>query len=600
MLFIEANTMLSSRKSILIILIVLFSSISLGSVNLAEENNMIDNKIVVVSDLTPISSISIGSDDDFITYGFNGTGLESDPYLIEQFNVSDGIQIEDTTKFFEIKNCLVNFISVNNIATNTCVIKDNLLSTDAFDNNAISVGLAESTLIYNNSFLNCKGDGISVHQSPNSVINGNNFSQTVSTAIKIFSSDNVSVTSNICNEGEENGGIYIAGCDYTNITKNVCRNNYGFGIRIDGTFKSLIVADNLLENNHDGLTGNFVSAYLYSTIIYNNTFRNNGFDLYGCDNVNIFNNSFFEGYASIAGCSSITIDDNRFNAESSLEIENISSENVSVTNNVFLNAGITFLDSSLAAATEYTFENNTINGKPLLLLVNDTNKTITENLYGQIIFVSCSYITIKNHIISNSGLAIQLLYCQNITVADNILSEDMGGVSVVNCINTIISNNSLYNISGSGLRLRNSEYINISNNTITDSFIGIILGTSNSSEIKYNIIANNDYGAYLFSGSSQNSIHHNNFLNNTLQASDLGFSNTWYDPVTLEGNYWSDYSGVGTYLISGSANAEDLYPLSIEVIPVITEYDFLIGFGFLFITFLAITYPMIKRRKERI
>jgi parallel beta-helix repeat protein len=56
-----------------------------------------------------------------------------------------------------------------------------------------------------------------------------------------------------------------------------------------------------------------------------------------------------------------------------------------------------------------------------------------------------------------------------------------------------------------------------------------------------NEISSNAYGLYLLR-TSGNKLYHNNFTNNTSQASSvLSYSDTWDNGC--EGNYWSDYGG---------------------------------------------------------
>jgi hypothetical protein len=77
------------------------------------------------------------------------------------------------------------------------------------------------------------------------------------------------------------------------------------------------------------------------------------------------------------------------------------------------------------------------------------------------------------------------------------------------------------------------------------------------------LVGNGAYGIELSDDSANNVIHHNDFIangQNTLQACDNGTTNQWYDDTVLEGNYWSDYSGIGNYSIDGSAKAFDPYP----------------------------------------
>jgi hypothetical protein len=85
---------------------------------------------------------------------------------------------------------------------------------------------------------------------------------------------------------------------------------------------------------------------------------------------------------------------------------------------------------------------------------------------------------------------------------------------------------------------------------------------------------NSIYGLYIDSESDNNTVHHNSFIDNNLggssQAFDDGTNNTWFDESTLEGNYYSDYSGVGNYSIDGNANSSDTYPLTEN--PLILSY----------------------------
>jgi hypothetical protein len=85
-------------------------------------------------------------------------------------------------------------------------------------------------------------------------------------------------------------------------------------------------------------------------------------------------------------------------------------------------------------------------------------------------------------------------------------------------------------------------------------------------------------GIALETGSRNISIIENWFgPNNTQNAQDDGEENLWYGEYWQMGNYWSDYSGIGSYLIPGSAESVDLYPKSLEDAPdwedVVTTHD---------------------------
>jgi hypothetical protein len=81
------------------------------------------------------------------------------------------------------------------------------------------------------------------------------------------------------------------------------------------------------------------------------------------------------------------------------------------------------------------------------------------------------------------------------------------------------------------------------------------------STVCWNLIVNNQRGMNLESTVKYTVLYCNSFFNNSEQAIDDGTGNQWYDSKTLEGNYWSDYSGIGPYEIGGSAGANDPYPI---------------------------------------
>jgi parallel beta-helix repeat protein len=123
--------------------------------------------------------------------------------------------------------------------------------------------------------------------------------------------------------------------------------------------------------------------------------------------------------------------------------------------------------------------------------------------------------------------------------------------------NNIVSNNSY------GIRIANN-YSNIDvGNTLTTNNIsnnddwGIWLDPSNNNTVKENDISINTHGIYLLN-SSNNEIYNNNFIDNfivgddtTYQARVSGGSGNVFNLDPFGGNYWSDYSGSGSYIFTG-------------------------------------------------
>jgi parallel beta-helix repeat protein len=135
----------------------------------------------------------------------------------------------------------------------------------------------------------------------------------------------------------------------------------------------------------------------------------------------------------------------------------------------------------------------------------------------------------------------------------------------------------------------------ISGFTIQDGLVGVYIETEGN-VIEDNILRNSKYGIEIFSvgnnvvrgntitdngcgiisDTSGNRIYHNNFINNTDQAMDLG-SSTW--DYNDEGNYWSDYNGTDTnedrigdtpYVVNVTLQTCDLCPL-------VDTYTYLVG-----------------------
>jgi len=114
---------------------------------------------------------------------------------------------------------------------------------------------------------------------------------------------------------------------------------------------------------------------------------------------------------------------------------------------------------------------------------------------------------------------------------------------------------------------------------IANNTIGISMSSSDCLITLNWLISNSNYGIVMYGNedesiNSNNIIHHNDFIRNNLitkqpQAYDAGGNNLWYSKELKEGNYWSDWSGEGPYLIDGPAHSLDLYPLhnTVKTIP---------------------------------
>ncbi len=134
-----------------------------------------------------------------------------------------------------------------------------------------------------------------------------------------------------------------------------------------------------------------------------------------------------------------------------------------------------------------------------------------------------------------------------VTQHNRQIPADAGFVGVVNSTNITVKDLNLTNNDPNVLfaYTRNSiiENVNASNSRLHS---GVQLYSSSNNVLINNVLLNNRYGIYL-TGGIDNTIYHNNFINNTIQASVTWSINTWDDGYPSGGNYWSDYTGADLY-----------------------------------------------------
>ncbi|MCW3984908.1 MAG: right-handed parallel beta-helix repeat-containing protein [Candidatus Bathyarchaeota archaeon] len=197
--------------------------------------------------------------------------------------------------------------------------------------------------------------------------------------------------------------------------------------------------------------------------------------------------------------------------------------------------------------------------------------------YPSAVFVQNSTgTTLSHNIIDNSSYGIRVYYSNNSTLTDNIVIghnwADLG-IYIHWSNSCIISGNDVSG--GWAITIKGSYNSKIMDNMIfAKGKYGIRLGWSHGNLIAYNTILNAtagpphapSYGLWSSYYSTDNIIHHNNFLNNSNQAHSHNLTNIWDNGC--EGNYWSDYNGtdldgdgIGDTPYVIDVNNTDNYPL---------------------------------------
>jgi len=246
--------------------------------------------------------------------------------------------------------------------------------------------------------------------------------------------------------------------------------------------------------------------------------------------------------------------------------------------------------------------------------IEQTNASLiirNVNIQGQIqssglngIFLShVTNVLVSDTTISNLIDGITVLI-SNATVENNLIySNQQHGINIIDGDNVSVLNNTIKLNTGDGVHGNNyclNCLLNVTGNTISSNLSGIILQSLNNTIISENRIAYNIHdgiGAYRstyvlidlnnvtsngvgvnLGGSTNNLVHHNNFLSNSVQSLDNETGqNMWDVGYASGGNHWSDYNGVdncsgpGQNVCSRSdgigdtaytfANSEDHYPL---------------------------------------
>ena len=219
-------------------------------------------------------------------YNFSGEGSETNPYLIENLVINTsktyGIFIENTNKFFTIRNCTFqaknSAIYVKNTADRTCKIVNNHLLEGL-----LNVYNSPSLIIENNTVQN-KINLSSCHFA--SVIDNKCGSLEIQFSDQIIVDDN-SVSS----------GFLLGTSRNSKISNNLFYNDSFSGMNLHNS-KSLLIVNNTFSNNHYGLVIGYSELV---TVLGNNCSSNNntGMIIQYCRNVTLSNNNIHKNLKGI-------------------------------------------------------------------------------------------------------------------------------------------------------------------------------------------------------------------------------------------------------------------------------------------------------------
>lgn len=285
-----------------------------------------------------------------------------------------------------------------------------------------------------------------------------------------------------------------------------------------------------------------------------------------------------------------------------------SSEGDTVWSNTMIGCGIDIWANSVAESNTHDIPtNNTANGDPIYYEKDQTGVTYDGVSAGQLIFANCQDVTVQDMSFADCDVGVLMYYCEAVsltrvtvtdTLYDGIWASFVEGLEMTECTISgsgrfgleiwygvdftvvgcdIVSNGNSAVMIQYGVRLNLTECNLSGNSGVGHCGVDYRMGdntTDTQSSITYNTISNNYCGVSLYKCRGV-WVHHNNFVDNTMQAGDSEADLNHWDNGT-EGNYWSDYSGVDVSPIDGigdtpyevDGDTYDNYPLmEIHVIP---------------------------------
>lgn len=257
-------------------------------------------------------------------------------------------------------------------------------------------------------------------------------------------------------------------------------------------------------------------------------------------------------------------------------------KNIRLTNNIY---NLRIYGLTLSHFLHDIDSSNFVEGRRVYYWVSEHDRTFPSDA-GYVAAVNCSRVVVKDLTLSDNFAGVLFAYTNNSLVQNVTCQGNEQGVRLLCSNNNTISNSALRLNSFSGISLstasdnhiiRNSVELNP--NGITLSYSPLISAYSENNTISDNVIANNrETGIYLVNSSygrmynneiicnrvgieidlseglsKNNSIYHNNLMNNTANArfathpgSPLPMNN-WDDGYPNGGNYWGDYNGTDVH-----------------------------------------------------
>jgi parallel beta-helix repeat protein len=439
------------------------------------------------------SPINVTSNDDFLTQNFTGSGTLEDPYFIEGVEINGGglrgISIVNTSAVFEIRNCSLSYMGGPYFenVSNGAIIDCELIDS--------------SIQIIDSQYCNISG---------NSLEEASYYAMT-SDAILLWKSNNCIV---------ENNELY----DFSSLSHDDGILNY--------VSENTTLRGNRIWNKDRGIQIWFSKGCLVDDCWVSEC--QTSLTSYNSLGLNILNSYFHDAPKGLIIRPSI---------------------GTKLQNNTLWETGMVFQEAWYMDRDpldwDIDFQNNTVNGWPILYLYQEGETSIDCSSIGQVIAAWCSGTSLRNGDFHDTTIGVQVYHSDSCAIEDvQSLYNTQAGVQVKYSNNTVIQNCDLsfQDDYADGIFALLCNGMDIDSNTIENNRNGIDLDWEVSfAKITNNtVIFNSGRGIVLGSNSRNCTVYDNSIGGNGQNAADLGTGNMWDDGIS-QGNRWSDYSGFGPY-----------------------------------------------------
>ena len=190
---------------------------------------------------------------------------------------------------------------------------------------------------------------------------------------------------------------------------------------------------------------------------------------------------------------------------------------------------------------------NLIDENPIYYLVNQNNIIVDPHKFsslGYLAIINSVNVTVKNYNLRNNYQGVLFAFVAHSTIKNINVSNNVVGICLISSADNTV-NHVFTSDNGDGIYVL-GDGNRLIDNTMNSNNWGVYIWASRNNIITGNAISNNSAGICLGRDVQSSGVHHNNFVNNTVQAyvRDIHSINVWDDGYPSGGNYWSDYSDV--------------------------------------------------------